>query len=219
LTALRFLEGEVGLWVPTVLLAVAICFHLLAGWLIPSLLYLFSVAWRRRGDVRELARSSALGTVIVVAVVAYLNFHGLPVRRFFSSHAGHALRFNGVFAIGMPATYYIEQLNLLLLLGPAILMIVPLVIWRRCEAGDVNRFLMVAAGVMLTFQFIWRAQLGVYNDWNLFAIGALVVTTCLWRLIASAARTRQLRVAASGIALAGWAHTYAWVVSNHLYGR
>jgi hypothetical protein len=35
LTALRFLEGEVGLWVPTVLLAVAICFHLLAGWLIP----------------------------------------------------------------------------------------------------------------------------------------------------------------------------------------
>ena len=117
----------------------------------------------------------------MVATAVYFHFHGLPLRRFFSSHAGNALRLNGVFAIGMPSTYYVEQVNLLLLLCPAVLMLMPLFVWHRHDLDDEDRFLAIGAASMLVFQAIWKAQLGVYNDWNLYAIGGVVVSLLVWR--------------------------------------
>lgn len=218
LAACRFIARDAPLWAPAVVLAIAISFHLEAGWLLPSALYLAMVSRSRTGDLREARRGAVLATGVIAVVFVYFHFHGLPLWRFFSSHAGHALRANGVFAIGLPLSYYGDQVRLLLWLCPAVAMLVPLAVWSRSPADEVTRFLAVAAVSMLTFQAVWKAQLGVFDDWNLYAIGAMLIAVCVWRYAAEAAETASMRMAAAALAAIGSLHTYAWIIANHRHG-
>jgi hypothetical protein len=149
----------------------------------------------------------------------YFHFHGLPLITFFSSHAGHALQpGRGMFAIPMPASYWLEQVNLLVLLCPAVLMVAPLWHWRRIPVDEPGRFLAIAAACTVVFQIIWKSQIGVYNDWNLYAINGLMLSLLVWRSMAMTARTPIMRAAALTLAAAGWFHTYTWIVANHAHG-
>ena len=61
LAALRFLAGEVPLWVPAATLAIAACFHLESAWLWPSALYLAVVSYTAaEGDASEAIVAAAL---------------------------------------------------------------------------------------------------------------------------------------------------------------
>ena len=215
LAACRFLEGEVALWVPAISLAIAAAFHLEAAWLWPSAVYLAFISHTRRGNASEAIAAAGAACVILAGTFLYFQFHGLPLMRFFSSHAGHALRMNGVFAVGMPIRYYLDQLDLFLLLCPVVLMAVPLAVWRRFGGDDTTMFLGVSAASMLLLQVIWRSQIGVLDDWNLYSIGGLLTSVFLWRAIAGAARTRGLRLTAAGCAAVAWLHSYSWIVMNH----
>ena len=219
LAACRFLEGEVALWVPATALAIAAGFHLEAAWLWPSALYLAFISHRRRGDRSEAIAAAGAACTILAAAFLYFQFHGLPLMRFFSSHAGHALRMNGVFAIGMPLRYYLDQLDLFLLLSPAVLMAIPLSIWRRYGRDEITVFLGVSAASMLLLQVIWRSQIGVLDDWNLYSLGGLLTSLFLWRAIAGAVRTRGFQLTAAACAAVAWLHSYSWIVMNHLHGR
>ena len=77
----------------------------------------------------------------------------------------------------------------------------------------------IAAGSILSMQLVWKAQLGVAEDWNLYAIGGLVTAIFLWRTIAATASTLPLRMGAAAVAAAGWLRTYAWIVANHRGGN
>jgi len=109
LAAWRYIAREAPLWAPILGLAIAMCFHLETAWLLPSAVYLCTLSRSRTASLRETWSSTALGAATIAAVFVYFHFHGLPLRRFFSSHAGNALRANGVFAIGMPSSYYVDQ--------------------------------------------------------------------------------------------------------------
>jgi len=219
LAACRFLTRESPLWVPALVLAVAVVFHLEAGWLLPSAAYLAMVSRLRAGSLREAMRSGACAAAVIAIVFVFFHFNGLPLFRFFSSHAGHALRLSGVFAFGMPARYYRDQLELLVLLCPFIGLLIPLTVWRPKPLDEVTAFLIVGAVSMLLMQVIWKAQLGVFDDWNLYAIGGLITALAIWRYVAVAASTMIMRVAGAGIALIGSLHTYAWIIANHQSGR
>jgi hypothetical protein len=220
LAACRFLASEVPLWVPAVTLAVAACFHLESAWLWPSAVYLAFVSYGwRSGESSEAVAAAALACAILAGTFVYFQFHGLPLMRFFSSHAGHALRMNGVFAIGMPLRYYGEQLELFLLLCPAVVMVVPLVAWRRFVGDETTMFLGVSAVSMLLLQAIWKSQIGVLDDWNLYSIGGILTSLFIWRAIAEAARTRAMRLTAAVCAVVGWLHSYTWIVMNHRHGQ
>jgi hypothetical protein len=219
LAACRFIARDGPLWVPIAVLAIAMCFHLEAGWLLPSAAYLSAVSRVRTGGLREASRSAAIGAAIIASVFVYFHFNGLPLWRFFSSHAGHALRANGVFAIGMPRRYYLDQLNLLVLLCPAAALLLPFAVWRRRPADEVTAFLAVAVVSMLLFQLIWKAQLGVFDDWNLYAMGAVLTALLIWRYAAMAAVTPLMRIAAAALAAVGCLHTYAWIIANHQQGH
>ena len=216
LAACRFLAHEAPLWVPALALAIAICFHLEAGWLLPSALYLAIVSRARTGNVGEAAAGAAVGGGTIALIFVAFHFYGLPLWRFFSTYAGHALRGDAVFAIGMPGSYYAEQLQLLLLLCPAVGLLIPLAVSLFSSSGDeTTRFLAVGAASMLVFHAVWKAQNGVFDDWNLYAIGALVVALAIWRHAAAAASTLGLRMAAAGLVAIGSLHTYAWIIANH----
>ena len=115
----------------------------------------------------------------------------------------------------MPATYYVDQLNLLLLLCPGVAMLIPFLAWRRQRSGETTTFLGVAAICMLVFQAVWKAQLGVFDDWNLYAIGGVIVSLLIWRYAAMVAVTPAQKVAAAVVALIGCVNTYSWIIANH----
>ena len=217
--ACRFLAGELALWVPALALAVAACFHLEAGWLLPSAVYLGLVSRSRTGRTRDAWTSAALAGAIVAAVFVYFHFNGLPLRRFFSSYAGQALRLKDVFAIGMPRAYYIDEVTVLLRLCPAVAMLVPALAFSSRRIDETTRFLALAAASMLSMQAIWKSQLGVFDDWNLYAAGGLLTAIVIWRYVAAAAVTPLMRIAAAALAAVGFVHTYTWIVANHYYGR
>lgn len=218
LAADRFLTRDARLWEPSAALAVAMCFHLLTGWMLPSLLFLFHVEWRRTGSRAVLVRSAAPFFAIGGSVLAYFHFHGLPVTYFISSHAGSAARNANVWVWNDPEMswhYYVEQLNLIYLLCPAVLMMLPLAAWKRVPGDDATRFLAIAASMLLLIQALWRAQLGVYMDWNLFATGGMALALFVWRIIAVAANARPARAIAYALVATYALHTYSWITFNH----
>jgi hypothetical protein len=215
LAAVRFLMRDGSLLAALASLALAICFHLEAGWLLPSAVYLLIVSHERTGVWTDPVRGTVAGAAMIAAVFVYFHFNGLPLVRFFSSHAGHAFRANGVFAFGMPASYYVDQLKLLILLCPAIAMLVPFAAWSVRPTDQTTAFLGVATICMLVFQAIWKAQLGVFDDWNLYAIGGVITSVLIWRYAATAASTPARKMTAAALAAVGCVHTYGWILANH----
>lgn len=219
LAAVRFLRGAAALWEPAVTLGAAMSFHLLAGWLIPSLAYLGYISWRRTRDYGPLVRSACLALGVVVAAVAVVHFYGAPIWSMGASHAGRALRLQGMFVSEWSTTYYVEHANLVMLLIPAIVVLPALAGWRRLLLDETSTFLAVAASSLFVFQLVWKAQIGVYNDWNLFAIGALVLGALLWRSLALSATGTPRRILAASLAAMAALHSYAWIAANHVHGR
>jgi hypothetical protein len=217
LAADRFLKKEIRLWWPAMALAVGMCFHLLTGWMLPSLVYLFWVQWQRSHDTFDLKVSAALWAAIGITVLTYFHLHGLRVTYIISSFAGSAFRNVSVWVWSekLPPDYYLQQVNLLFLLCPVALMALPLLIWRRFGDDEETMFLCIASAMLFLLQSIWRAQLGVYDDWNLFATGGLSMAVFLWRAIALNAASGPPRAAALTLAGIFALHTYAWIAWNH----
>src|SRR5262249_5823733 len=157
----RFIAGESALWAPALALAGATAFHLEAAWLLPSAFYLALISKRRSGNTRDILVSGASACALLATVFLYFNFRGLPLRRFFSSHAGEALRLHDMFALGMPRSYFVDQARLLLSLCPAALVAVPAAMWTARHGDESTRFLAIAAASMLLLQLLWKSQIGV----------------------------------------------------------
>ena len=218
LFALLYLQGKLPLAVPSAALAVAITFHLLAGFLLPSLAYLFWGQIRRRGW-RGVGLGLTLFAGTILATLVFFAFHNLPITDlFYKSHAfghgGHIL-----LMLARPSTsYYWQHLNLLALLFPGFIFIFPLLVFKRIPWDPPNIFLAIATLFLLAFQLSWKAQLGVYDDWNLYAAAAIPFSLLVWRnVLSNVSFPLKAETVAVVIALAG-VHSLAWILSNRLWG-
>ncbi len=208
-----YLEAKCSLLVPSAVLAVAICFHLLAAFLLLSLGYLYVVALRRRQWV-GMAGAAVILVAIPMAVVAYFHYHGLPLEVIRTTNA-----FGQAGKIQRFATpdlgYHGQVTSLLLLLFPPALFFVPLLAYRRVPLDSFNIFMLLAACVLVGYMFIWRAQLGVYNDWNLYAPAALPLAIVFWHNFAGAAALWNKAGIGAALMLTSAVHSYAWIINNH----
>ncbi|HSQ51373.1 MAG TPA: hypothetical protein VLL94_08910 [Nitrospiraceae bacterium] len=206
---------ETPLWVPTIVLSAAIAFHLLAGWLLPSWLYLLLRSLRRRELSAGLWSMAALALPLV-GVLVFFHFHGLPIQRLLdSSHVsgmgGHYARY----IAPLQVRYFGGLLNVILLLLPVIVVLPALAYFRRLGDDPYSRFLQVATISMLVFIAIWRAQLGVYNDWNLFAPGMIPIALLVAQSLYGIEGLPRKRVILVVLTLTAAAHSLAWIVGNH----
>ncbi len=213
LTGYLYLEGRTSVIVPSAVLAVAICFHLLAAFLLLSLAYLHVVALRRRQWV-AVAGAAVTLIAIPVAVVTYFHFHGLPFEVIRTSNAfGQAGKLQRFAAPDL--AYHGQITSMLLLLFPPMLCFVPLIAYRRVSLSSFNVFMLLAAGVFLGYVYTWRADLGVYNDWNLYAPAALPLAILFWHNFARADGLGNKAGIGGALILTSAVHSYAWIVANH----
>jgi hypothetical protein len=215
LTSALYVRRRMSLVIPSVLLAAALTFHLLAGFLIPSLIVLFAISWRR-GNRSAILASSALFVSIVGLTLLFFHTHGLPLRDlWYNSHAfghgGHIRQY-----IADPSfRYYFDILNLSFLLAPSWILLVPLLVFGRIGLDDLNLFLIAGAVFMAVFVVGWKATLGVYSDWNMFAAAALPFTLLVVRGLLTGDGIRGRYRLAYLFAWLFILHSYSWVVSNH----
>lgn len=80
LLCLEHIRGNISLVLPSMALALAICSHLLAGWLLPSLLFLFIRALRR-GEKAGTAVSAAAFLLTTAFIFIIVSAQGLPYMR------------------------------------------------------------------------------------------------------------------------------------------
>ncbi len=213
--AFLHLERRLPLVVPAALLATATMFHLLGGFLWPSLAWL---GWRalRGRRWRELATAVLAFFALIVGTLAFFDRHGLPLRRLY--YGSHAMGHGGNMAqmlVDPSVAYYRQIVTLLLLLAPALTLLGPLVLFRRLPRTPFNIFLGVACAGLALLVFGWNSAIGVYNDWNLFSNAMLppllLVAAGLGQVPAERVRP-ALRLGLFGLF---WAHSLAWVLANH----
>jgi hypothetical protein len=200
---------------PTVLLATAMCFHLVAGWLSLSLLYLWWIALRR-GRRRQLAASIASFAAIGAGVLLFAHFNGLPIQRLHYSHAfGHGGPMRSMF-VTPSWSYYRRVVNLAFLLVPGLLFFVPLIGYGRIPWRDPrNRWLAIAALSTALFIVVWDSWIGVYCDWNLFSICGLTFSLLIFsNWVRTEPQRHQPLVFGAYFVLAG-SQIYLWILSNH----
>jgi hypothetical protein len=210
------LQGRCSVVWPSVLLALAITFHLLAGWLLPSLAYLHLLQLRKRNYGAVTIAAAAFLSILVLTLL-FFHFQGLPLRNlYWESHAfGHGGDILAMLAEPKPL-YYLGLLNLLFLLAPAAWLALPLLALRRIALEPQNIHLLLASAFMLIYMFGWKATLGVYSDWNLFANAAIPLSVLIGHNLS---RIETLPQRGEILLALSWVfamHSYCWIVSNHL---
>ena len=113
--------------------------------------------------------------------------------------------------------YHWDQYNLLALMFPAHLAVVPLLLGGRVKWDAINVHLLVAALGMAFFQFNYRALLPVDQDWNLFASAALPIALLVSRNLIGAEGLRSKSAIVIGWASLSFIHSYAWILSDHRF--
>ena len=111
--------------------------------------------------------------------------------------------------------YHVQVTSLLFLLFPPVLCFIPLFAYRRVPLDSFNVFMLLAACVLVGYMFTWRAQLGVYNDWNLYAAAALPLAILFWHNFARAAALWNKAGIGAALMLTSAVHSYAWIIDNH----
>lgn len=210
----EFIAGKFSIIAPVVILALAITFHLLAGWLLPGVLLLYWVAYKRRG-YKEIAYSVLYSGLIVGLTLVFFHFNGLPISKLFTN--SHALGHGGtVRMLVVPTIAHYQQIfNMLFLLFPPVVFFIPLIGYRRIQLSTFNIFLIISSICMLLLMFIWNPILGVYEDWNLFAPGMIPLAILFWWNFADIRDLEYKPQIFAGMFLLSSLHSYTWIISNH----
>jgi len=212
---------------------VAMTFHMLTGFLLPSLLCLYVIAVRRR-TYRSVALAAIASAAIFIATMVALR---VPMQSFYQdSWAGASMRVlvgnalpTNPFGEG-PAQlarhwaffrfdqYHWDQYNLLALMFPAHLALLVLLLPGRTRWDATNVHLALAAAGMMFFQFNYRGMLPLASDdWNLYACAALPLAAFVWRNLLSAEASRLNWTIVIGWATLSFVHSYAWILANSRY--
>lgn len=214
-SAEEYIQERISLIIPAVILAIALMFHLLSGFFLLALAYLYFLALRRR-QFQHIALAAVLSIAIIGLTLLFFDSQGLPLRHLLTnSHASGRGGDYSKYLVNPDFEYYLQMINLLFLLVPSLIFALPLVLFKRIRADAINIHLLLSIVGALILTFGWKAQLGVYNDWNLYAVTALPISLLVW---CSFEKIPDLELKQEIATVAGFAfflHSLTWIISNH----
>ena len=214
-----YIQRKTSLLAPSIIMSIALGFHLLSGFFLPSLVYLYILAIQRR-QFRFIILSSIISTLIILLNLVYFSFHGLPISDLWTNSiaSGKGGSYS-MFLVSPNVKYYFQIVNLFFLLVPSFIFILPLAIFKRIVPTATNIHLLISIAGVFLLTLGWKAQLGVYNDWNLFAVTALPVSLLVWNNFDNILEAKLKSEIALIAGFIFFFHSWAWIMSNHLMGR
>ncbi len=224
-----YLEGRCKIALPSLVLSFSICMHVLAGWLLPSLLYLYLAGTK---GLRLKDRTLQFG-IMVLSVLAPI---GATIGLFSIIGYGpehlthtHLSRLNFIFLRDRSYSLYqypafstdhiiavLNQIILTGLPGAAAICFVLLFYFKHIDFKDQYlRFLFLVALFFQVFAIVWNPDIGAFEDWDLFAVVGLGYVPLGGYLMVRFVKDkgRMMRGALVIIAVSG-AHCWTWILSN-----
>ncbi len=189
-TGLLVADGGLSRFWVLVPLAVTIILHILGLMLILPALYLLIAPETRKRLARRVSvplRWTLAVLLLILATVAYwqltntVSFVGLAFLPIFP----HELTFDNYWLFSL--SHLIDYLNLLIVSGPALIVLVPL-IWSGLRRAKQNErppgavFLLITSAVALLLAFTVDPKLGMPRDIDLLTFLATVLTVVAWYL-------------------------------------
>jgi len=215
LLSLEHLRGNISILFPGIALAIAICTHLLAGWILPSYLYLLTRAVKK-GKAAEAISSIPVMLLIIGLIFITVSDAGLPVHTITQSHALGSADRTTLDMLAVPSLHYHAAVgNVLFLLFPFWPVIPLLFIYRRLRMDPFNITVLISTGMLLLLALVWNLGLGPYFDWNLIASVGVTASVLVWGNMLNGSWKPGMRTALMLLLLAGAFHSWAWIAGNH----
>ena len=224
----QHLEGRCRLAWPALILSISFCLHVLAGWLFPSLVYLYFSGWREHDPparARRLAEMLLAVLVPIACTIGYLAAIGYGPGMMRNTHLA-GLKF--IPLLDPSYTFYQYEMfslqHLTDILNQIVLVALPgLLIWPfmllfhrdRIDGNDrFLRFLLLIAVFCQIFVATWNPDLGAYNDWDLFAILSVGYVLSGAYLLTRPRTWGRIRYAMLVFLAISAAHGGLWIVRN-----
>jgi hypothetical protein len=216
----RRLRREVPLWQPLAAYALFASFHLVALFAVPGVAW---TLWKERGTPRLPARAAA--GILPLVLLLVLVFLG----PFSTTDVSIAPRLCPLrpdpldptrvtlFSLEHLGGWLYWQVKASPLLVPMLLLFLSPGVRRRLAWDGFQTFLASAGAGLLVFSWVWHPDLGVWADWDLFAISALAPTLLAihaWMRSGTAAR-RLIWILILPAAAWTWSH----ILSDARLGR
>ncbi|NJN79516.1 MAG: hypothetical protein HC797_03085 [Anaerolineales bacterium] len=171
----------------------------------------------RRKQIKDIVFGILIIAGLMIANLLFFSNYGLPIQNLWTSSFASGQGGNySEYLVTPELNYYIQIINLLFLLAPFCILLIPLLIYKRIQWTTNNLFLIISIAGMLCLMFGWKAQLGVYNDWNLFAIIALPISLLVWgnfKNIPNPILQANIPLIAGFVF---YFHSLVWIWSNYL---
>jgi hypothetical protein len=210
----KYLNRRASLLLPSSLLALAITFHLLSFFLLPSLVYLYFLALQKKA-FKDIYLSFFVFIIIIVFTLVFFHFNGLPIQNlYYHSHAfGHGGHISDML-VNPSWNYYGGILSLFSILIPSAIPFF-LVILKKVKFDEMNIYLTIASFSMIVYMLLWKAGLGIYDDWNLFANVAIPISVFVGRNTLRSNFFEGKTDVLLSILLLFYIQTYSRIIYNH----
>ena len=211
----EYLQKRQPLILPSSLLALAMMFHLLAGFLLPSLAYLYLCEIRMK-KYSSVFISFISSSAIIVGTLTYFHYNGLPLKKLFTeSHATGSGGSITEMLAPLSWEYHTGIMTLLFILSPIIFSPIFTKLIRNIKWDTTNKHLLIASLFMLFYMFIWHAQLGIYEDWNLFATVVIPISVFIARNALNTKLVKKQAHIFTATLLLIFIQTYTRIIYNH----
>lgn len=215
LTSIFFLKEKISLMIPSLVLILAMTFHMEVVFLFPSLIFLFIVQL----DTRRYFP-------ILISILLFTGFLSWTFLFFFSKGAFLQRLFDTSWGLGRGGNilaniveftpdYFWGQINLLGLIFPPIWFLFPLIFTGGIKKNIVNVFLIISSVGGLLLFFFWTSTIGLYMDWNLFSLPLVpVIMLFAYNFVRQEFPYKKQIILL--IFPFSYLMTYSWIISNHL---
>lgn len=215
LLCLEHVRGNLSIIFPGILLAIAICSHLLAGWILPSYLFLLVRSFRKG---RKAEAASAVGLMLLTSVFLFVivSAAGLPVHAVAQSHALGSADRTTLDMLAVPSVHYHAAVfNVLFLIFPFWPVFLLLLLYRRFNWDPFEVTAAVSTAMLFLLAVVWRLGLGPYFDWNLIASVGVPASALIWGSLLKGSWKPGMKTAVCLVLLVGALHSWVWIVGNH----
>jgi hypothetical protein len=181
-TSYRHIQGRTGLLVPALVLGIAMACHGSSIYLLPALLFLaFRAQLNFKSRLRRLLEASLGFALPVIIVVGVALTHPAAIRGSFVGDSLGGADSRALVPLFDPVppfehytlfsiAHFVDVLNLVFLVSPFVLPCVWIGLRQIGSAGtDWTKFLGIGALSGLGFIVLWNPDLGMPQDWDLFA--------------------------------------------------